>query len=116
MGQDEREGELIYENNHVQIRATRVRGANEHDVWIGEHYFLFQRGCLREFAEVTDPARLRGGLRNYDPQIPFALDYYGVSEHEFALCLARARIEELKDMLRQTHSTVKAFRNFAERI
>lgn len=114
--EDMRRGDLLYENGNVQIRTNRARGAEEHDIWVGNYYFLFQRGVLREFAEVTDLARMRNALKNYDERLPFVLGDYRISEHEFALCLARARIVEFEEMLRQTHTTIEHFRNLSERM
>ena len=94
----EREGELIYSEEGVEVRTFPNR-PGDYNVYIGEglgNYFLFQRGSLEQFAERTPMRKLEEGLRNYNERINPALKENNLSPEQFALILARTRIKSLQ--------------------
>jgi len=86
-----REGELIYKEGKIEVRNF-PNGENEHNVYIGKHYFLFQRGVLEEIALRSSSENLVTKLNAYNPIIPVILEQNNISPAEFALTLARAKI------------------------
>lgn len=89
----DREGERIYYEGKVEVR-THPRDPESHNVWVGDHYFLMQRGCLEQFAIRTPAHDLTFVFGNYNPIIPYVLDEERISPEGFALILARARLKE----------------------
>lgn len=90
---EEREGLLIYKEGVVQINAF-PNDIEAHSVWIGDSYFLFQRGTLAELAERTPFSRIESFLDNYPKGSLDALKQVNVSPEQFALICTRARIKE----------------------
>lgn len=101
-----RQGEPIYAEGNVEIR-TFPNAPDEHSIWIGEDYFVLQRGCLDQFALSTRPSNLEHALGNYDSMIPYSLKKAKVSPTEFALILARAKAKELRDEVNEAYSEIR---------
>lgn len=113
MGENkDREGELIYAERNVEIR-TFPNAPDEHSVWIGEAYFVLQRGYLDQFALSTWPSELERALENYDSLIPYALKKAKVSPTEFALILARAKAKELQDEVTEARGEIQNLESLA---
>ena len=113
MSEDQdRQGEPIYAEGKVEIR-TFPNAPDEHSVWIGEDYFVLQRGCLDQFALSTLPSNLEHALDNYDSMIPYALKKAKVSPTEFALILARAKAKELQDEVSAAYSEIRNLEDLA---
>ncbi len=102
---NERGGELIYREGKVEVR-TFPKDFECHNVWIGEHYFLLQRDCLKQFAMKTLTGELERSLANYNQSIPSALKQESVPPETFALILSRARIEELEAQVNDAYSQI----------
>jgi len=96
---DEREGKPIYVEGKIEVR-THEMDPEAHNVWIGDNYFLFQRGCIEQFAERTPTINLRSSLRNYNFHVLHALDIEKVSLEHFALVLSKALEKEREDLAR----------------
>lgn len=103
---DERAGKPIYKEGKVEIR-TSPDDIDSHSVWVGDQYFLFQRGCLEQFATITPREGLERSLSNYNPLIPHVLKKESVSPEVFALILARARIKELDTQLSDAYNRMR---------
>ena len=104
---NEREGRFIYKEGKVEVR-THLTDPEAHSVWIGDDYFVFMRGCLDQYAVKTESKNLEMGLKTYNSMINNALKQEGISSETFALILARAKIEELSDQVRDAYSQMRS--------
>lgn len=93
---EEKEGKIIYNEGKIEVR-THDRDPDAHNIWIGDNYFLFQRGCLEQFAIRTQACDLERALGNYNPSIPYVLKQERVTPESFALVLSHALEKEEKD-------------------
>lgn len=98
MGNDEREGQIIYQEGKVEVR-TFPKDAEAHSIYIGDNFFLFQHRVLEQYAMRTAPEEMRVGLATYNLLIPHILDEEEISAESFALILARARIKEIEMLI-----------------
>ena len=113
MNQNERPGEPIYTEGPIEIRYFPNSNFDEHNVWIGKNYFLFQRGCLEHFAINTLHNRLSEALNNYDAMITHSLKEAKITPTEFALILARARAKELQDEVSASYGQIRNLEDIA---
>ena len=93
---DQRQGKPIYEDGKIEVR-TYFHDEEAHNLWVGDNYFLLQRGVLEEFVEKTPIERLSRVLDNYDPTLLMVLEESKISPEGLVLILARARINEVKN-------------------
>jgi hypothetical protein len=103
---EEREGKPVYKEGPVEIRTFPNGGPDEHNVWIGENYFLFQRGILDEISIRTNPQRLEEKLDAYDYRINCVLKQEKITPQGFGLILAHASISELNKKLREAYDQI----------
>jgi hypothetical protein len=96
MIRETREGKEIYREGKIEVRS-HDRDPEAHNVWIGDNYFLFMRGCLEQFARRTQTRELERALGNYNPSLPYVLRKENIFFQEFALVLASAMKKEDED-------------------
>ena len=90
---EDREGDRIHMEAGVEVRSY-PDDANAHNVWIGEDYYFFARGILKQYAERTLPSDIEKNLANYNQEIPGSLERIGLSACGLALILARVDIKQ----------------------
>ena len=93
---EEREGKPIYREGKVEVR-TFDRDEDSHNVWVGENYFLFMRGCLEQLAIRTPTEYLYPAFANYNFMIPPAVRKAGITLEKFADILRIAREKEREE-------------------
>ena len=90
-----REGEIIYQEGKIEIR-TFPGGIDEHNIYIGDNYFLFPRGILKELSETTSQREIITKLNAFNPCIFSALKQNNLTSETLRTSFQKAETLEAK--------------------